>query len=1663
MIAIDGAKKKAKKPKQPYTAPDSARSKSFAKLLFALAEGEVEGTENGNLSAKAIFLDGVPIQNADGSFNHGNVKWEFRNGSNDQDYIPAMPMVESDISVGQVIKTTTPWTRSITNTDVDILRIRLSWPQLVNNKSNGDRVGVTMQYAIDLAVGTGSFEQVQSHTLSDKSTSKYERTHAVELPRSADGWRIRVRRITADQTTDMIQDAMAIEAYTEVIDAKLTYPNTSLLYLEFDAEQFAQIPKVTVQMKGWIVRVPENYNPKLRVYTGVWDGRWKWAYTNNPVWATLGVIVSDRAGAGERITLDQVDKWGLYEIARWCDVAVSNGNGGTEPRHALNVYIQSQQDAWRILGDLTSNFNGVSYWNGQQLEIQGDLLRDADFVYTRANVVDGKFNYSAISRKQKYTQALVKYGDPANNYETDTVAVNDIKLTRRFGVVQSSVADFGGTSRSQAQRKGKQALLTNYLDRIVDFKAGLDGYLPKLGRIIGVADNLLAGAEIGGRVKAARSNKITLDREPRAKAGDRLTINLPSGVSETRNVLSVSGNVVTVDALYSEPINQHAVWSIDAGDLAVQLYRVTNIKQDSDSQFSISAVQYDPKKYAAIDSGAALDDRPITRTPANEQSPPTNLTITQYDYVEQGMAVTNVSLGWDIVAGAVRYELQWRKDRMQWINVAPQSSTTFDIEGVYSGLYEFRVRAVNAIDIASTWVPSTALQVNGKAGAPPKLAYLNAKSLVFGIELKWGFPAEGAKDTSRTELQYRVLGGAEMILGDFSYPTDTYTMLGLKAGVEFQFRGRLHDRTGNIGAWSEWVLGSSSADAGDILDYLTGQITESELGQSLLGPIRQIPVISGRVDSIDVSIEGIDTSIGNINTSVSGIDQRVTDAVSQMEIDKQLILDDLSDLYAQVAQITGSEAYDPLVPYLKGAIVKFDEGLYKAIQDAPIGILPTNAAYWEKVGDYASLTDMLQDLAVRVNTAEVRVAEINGVVTPMATQLNALRATTRRGDDWSDISDAIRGWETIADFTEEVTVRSNQYEALSQRITNLRVSIDEDISAQITLLEQTIATETQALSLRIDIQEAGLGDANSSIANTNAALATLESATASSLQQLETNFGEMNATFSDAIVALTDADTALSTRITAAQAKANVNEADIRTEESVRADETSALSTRVSTAQAKADKATADLRLEETTRADETGALSLRVDTVSAATVTAQETADTARTEAENKAAAAQAAAKLYTDAEAEAARLAAIATASGDATDKANAAKAAAEAAAALDATTKADAARDAAIAVANTAQDTADNALAATVINNAEIGRVDQALIDAESALSSRIDTVSADTTVVSGAVAEAQAKADKAEADAADAKQYAELQAEAARLAAIAAASGDATDKANAAQAEAERLAALDATTKANAAADLANAAQQAADAANQGVIDNSAAIAVETTARTDANEALSNRLSSFRAASRGLDDLSALNDVIANWQTNAAVSEEITVRADQYGSLTSQVTTAQSTANGAKALAETNTSTIANVDGTLKAQTTIKVQTEGTGGRKVITGIGLVADGETGESSVLIQANRFGLISSLNGTQTTPFVVENGQTFINEAFIKDATLVNAIVRNRLVSAAKDPQGRPLVDINFVTGEFILRAFVAGQGRTETTNKGTRVYDAAGNIRVKLGDLT
>jgi len=843
-LDIAGAKGGSSKPKTPVEAPDSLQSTNIASILLAVGEGEFDGTP----TDRDIYLDNTPIMDVSGNVNFPGVSWEWRTGSIDQEYIKGIPAIENENTVNVELRSENPFTRALSNTQLSRLRLRFTWPRLASQDSSGNTNGYRIEYAIDIATDGGAYVEAHRGAVDGKTTNGYQRSVSVDLPASTSGWMFRVRRITPNQNSGTVADTMTIAGYTEIIDEKLRYPNTALLYIEFDAQQFQNIPAVTVKCKAKRWPVPTNYDPVARTYTGVWDGTFKQAWTNNPAFVTYGLCVEDRFGLGKRIKSWMVDKWEMYRIAQYCDQLVPNGQGGQEPRFLCDMNLQGRAEAWTLLRDLSAIYRGMVYWAHGSLFMQADMPRaqDIDYVFTRANVIDGEFVYGGAERNTHYSRALVSYDNPANNYDTDVIPVTDLALQRRYRDRPVEISAIGCTRASEAQRRGKWALLSNSQDRTVTFKTGMEGRIPLPGYVIPVADELVAGRPNGGRISSAAGRVVTLDRDTPIKVGDRLILNLPNGTAQARTVQSVAGRAVTVTTAYGVQPEPELQWAIDYDDLAVQLFRVLKTTRTQEGDYEITALEFNPSKFAAIDTGAKLDERPISVIPVTTVLPPASVTLTSVYAVDQGIGVNTMTIAWPAVQGAVAYDVEWRKDNGNWVRVQRTGAASVDVVGIYAGAYLARVRAVSSFDITSIWRDSSLTELKGKVGLPPAVASLSATPLVYGTRLNWAFPA-GAEDTQRTEIWQSptTLRDDAAKLGDYSYPQAEHEIHGLAAGVSFYYWARLVDRSGNVGPWypaGVGVNGQSSSDQSEYEEYFKDKISNGALYPALR---EEISLISG--------------------------------------------------------------------------------------------------------------------------------------------------------------------------------------------------------------------------------------------------------------------------------------------------------------------------------------------------------------------------------------------------------------------------------------------------------------------------------------------------------------------------------------------------------------------------------------------------------------------------------------------------------------------------------------------------------------------------------------------------------------------------------------------------------------------------------------------------
>ena len=792
--------------------PDSLFSKANARVLDLICEGEIEGLVDG---AKSIYLNETALQNSDNSYNFEDVSWEQRTGQQSQTYVGGFTSVESGVAVGTQLKKGAPGpiVRSINNPNLDAVSVTLYTPSLtVQNKETGDMHGSSVSYKVYIKYDSGSFVERVKSTMEGKTTKKYERQHRINLSGSFTVVTIKVERITDDAADLSTQNSLYWQSYTQIIDNKFTYPNSALVGLQIDAKQFSRIPNRAYDIKGLKVRVPTNYNNTdsletgvTNLYSGAWDGTFKTAWTNNPAWCYYDILTDERYGLGAYIPETHIDKWALYQIARYCDavdasgtfLGVDDGFGAKEKRFALNLYIQTQNEALKIITDMASVFRGMTYWGQGMLTAVQDSPKDPIMLFSEANVIGGDFTYSGTAKKARHTTALVTWNNPEDFYRRNIEYVEDRSGITKWGVRQTDVIAFGCTSRAQAHRIGKWILYSERLETdTISFKTGLDGASLRPGDLVKIADPARAGKRMGGRVSASNASGTTsntlvcLDYPLSTDTTNSYTLSimrtsptciLNSEVSsayttqedcvnasgqwqdytsvETKDVTNIldSTNVLAIEvssAFSVVPTTQH-LWVLDEiGITETQDFRVLAIAESHKNEYTVTALEYNGSKYNYIESGVSLQDKTINSLPSPSDSVPSinNLDIQEELYLNPNKSVNNrMVVSWDypIYNGSSRYPyeknyvIEYKNATSNWLSAGSTQSSYVEIDSTPAGTYSVRVKVENTLGKFSSWV-TLQKTLNGKQTLPSDVTGLNLVGVGNNAIITWDRPTSNS-------------------------------------------------------------------------------------------------------------------------------------------------------------------------------------------------------------------------------------------------------------------------------------------------------------------------------------------------------------------------------------------------------------------------------------------------------------------------------------------------------------------------------------------------------------------------------------------------------------------------------------------------------------------------------------------------------------------------------------------------------------------------------------------------------------------------------------------------------------------------------------------------------------------------------------------------------
>jgi len=772
---------------------DTLKSRSYAQVLDLISEGEIGGLVNG---LQSIYLDDTPIQNPDGSNNYSDITYVATNGTQDQGVIAGFTDVQSETVVGIEVKVSTgPVVRTITNTNVTSVKVTVNLPQLSYMDGTGNLGGSSVQFAIDVQNNGGGWVEKINDTITGKSSSGYERQYRIALP-AGGPWDVRVRRITPDSTSSQLNNKTVWKTYTEVIDAKLRYPNSALVGVRVDASQFRSIPRRGYDVKLLKIRIPTNAtvdaNTGRLIYSGTWNGTFKVAWCSCPAWAYYDLLTTDRYGLGSYIDASQVDKWALYAISKYCNALVPNGFGGTEARFSCNIWLNSRQEAYSVITQMASIFRGMSYWSTGAVTATQDAPSDPVYLFTNSNVIDGQFQYQGSSAKARHTVALVGWNDPDDMYRQKVEYVEDTDGIARYGVIETEVVAVGCTSRGQAHRLGRWLLFSErYETEVIGFKAAADGSMVRPGDVIKVADQHRAGQRFGGRISAATSTTITVDTLGTVPAGTKtLYVVGADGTVQTRTVSSVAGNVITVTAAFATIPQAQSQWVLSLDTVQAQTFRVLTVNEGEEGTYEVTALTHYPDKYGMVENGYKLRPRVITSL-SPIPATPASVTLTESLYTYQASVLSKITVSWPQVAGATSYRVEWRFANGNYV-ADTTTATDYDILNTTPGKYEVRVSA-GQLGVPSKGYATATINALGKTAPPADVTGLVATiDPMLGISLNWNSVADIDLD------QYEIRLGASWATGTIvaRAKTNTYKV-GNISGTSQTFWVKAIDTSGS--------------------------------------------------------------------------------------------------------------------------------------------------------------------------------------------------------------------------------------------------------------------------------------------------------------------------------------------------------------------------------------------------------------------------------------------------------------------------------------------------------------------------------------------------------------------------------------------------------------------------------------------------------------------------------------------------------------------------------------------------------------------------------------------------------------------------------------------------------------------------------------------------
>ncbi len=880
LIAGAGGKKSSGSSRTPVEADDTVNSRTMASILDLLGEGVVGGLIDG---AKSIFVDGVALQNEDGSFNRSGVTWDFRDDSQDQSPMPGFDFVETPKAVNTQLKTTNAVTVAIDNDDADRVRVIMKFPSLRSiDKKTGDTNGTSVQFKFQLANGNGSFydviaagESSSDVTLTAKKTGVYYRSYEIQLPKPGRAYKVRVLRLSADSNDQYLFNDTWVDSIGEIVDTPMNYPNSVLVGLKVNSEQFgSSMPSRSYLIRGLKIRVPSNYDENTNTYNGVWDGTFKLLSSSNPAWILFDLLTNARYGLGKFVSESMIDLGQLYQIGRYCDEEVDDGFGGKEKRFAINTQITSRQDAYRLIQDIAGAFRGMVFWAGGMVNIMQDSPSDPVMLFTNANVKDGLFTYKGSARKDRPSVALITYNNKQDGYKQNVEYVEDQEAMARYGERKTEAVAFGCTSRGQAHRVGLWLLYTARMESdMITFTAGLDASFLMPGETVLIQNKYRAGKRNSGRIVSFTKNSITLDAPVSLKkSGSFIRIINQEGKIVERDINETGDNITKVTfktalATADQPV-ANGVWTITEPDLVPMRARVVAIAQgETPGSFDITVVQNNASKYQAIDNGAALVPENTTVLDPT-YSKPSNLVISEGTYLSSpGNLSVKLMLAWE--GKSPEYWVSWRRSDegnvSNWQSARATEEQYEIVNVAENGRYDFQLYSVSFGGKKSEIITAV-YQVKGTMTPPGAPTSLTAVGDYRNVVLNWVNP--DSVDLAQINVYASKTNKLDTATLIAQAATTTFTHAGLGDNETWYYWIRAVNKRGMVGQPNSNL--GTEATTRDVLSFLKDKITSSELGKELL-------------DEIDskATQEAVDKAIGEVQNSVNESIQQVENDLAQ--------------------------------------------------------------------------------------------------------------------------------------------------------------------------------------------------------------------------------------------------------------------------------------------------------------------------------------------------------------------------------------------------------------------------------------------------------------------------------------------------------------------------------------------------------------------------------------------------------------------------------------------------------------------------------------------------------------------------------------------------------------------------------------------------------------